>query len=651
MKNIESNLKEQRSFSPSKNFIKQANLKDKDLNNLRNKYDANPELFWSELASSELTWIKKFKSVCSGTSPFYQWFKDGTLNVSSNCIDRHIKTAKKDKTAIRHVTEDNTVTNLSYNELFSKVNSFSSALLQIGLKKEDRVIIYMPTIPESIVAMLSCARIGCIHSVVFAGFSSESLKDRINDCSAKAVITVDSFFRNGKSIKTKSVVDKALSFGCPSIKNCIVFKNSSEKINFNKPIDLWWHEILKESDSFVKPAEMSAEDLLFILYTSGSTGKPKGIIHSSAGYLLNCVLTNKWVFDLKDNDIFWCTADIGWITGHSYVVYGPLALGATILIYDGAPTYPSGDRFWKIVDENQVTVFYTAPTAIRTLMKLGDELPAKHKLDSLRLLGTVGEPINPEAWIWYYKNIGRENCPVVDTWWQTETGANMIAPIPGVYDVVPGTCTKPLPGIEIDIVDSEGQTVKKTDQGGNLVIKKPWPSMLRGIWGDKDRYVSTYWSKYKNKFYVTGDTARKDKDGNVWIMGRSDDVVNISGHRLGTMEVESAIVSHEFVAESAVVSYPHEIKGEAIHAFVVLIDNFKTHNDAEFANQLREWVKEKIGSIAKPDRISFSTNLPKTRSGKIMRRLLRNIARGEEISGDTSTLENENILNQLKDIH
>ena len=651
MENIESNLKEQRSFKPSKKFVQKANLKNKDLSDLLKKYNSDPNLFWQDLANSELTWIKKFKTICSGKSPFFSWFKDGTLNVSSNCLDRHVQTGKKNKIAIKHVSENNSITNLSYEELLAKVNSFSHALLETGLKKQDRVIIYMPTIPESIIAMLSCARIGCIHSVVFAGFSSESLKDRINDCSAKIVITVDSFFRNGKSIRAKDTVDQALSLGCPSIKNCIVFKNSSEKINFNQSIDLWWHQIVKEKGVCVAPEEMSAEDLLFILYTSGSTGKPKGIIHSSAGYLLNCILTNKWVFDLKDDDIFWCTADIGWITGHSYVVYGPLAVGATILIYDGAPTYPDGSRFWSIVDENKVTIFYTAPTAIRTLMKLGDDLPAKYKLNSLRLLGTVGEPINPEAWIWYYQNIGRGNCPIVDTWWQTETGANMIAPIPGVYDIVPGTCTKPLPGIEINIVNSQGQQVKKVNQGGNLVIKSPWPSMLRGIWGDKERYINTYWSKYNNKFYITGDTARKDENGNIWIMGRSDDVVNISGHRLGTMEVESAIVSHEFVAESAVVSYPHEIKGEAIHAFVVLINNYKAHNNIEFADQLREWVKTKIGSIAKPDRISFSTNLPKTRSGKIMRRLLRNIARGEKISGDTSTLENENILNQLKDVH
>ncbi len=407
MKNIESNLKEKRIFHPSKKFIDQANLNNENLKELINKFESDPELCWKDLAATEITWIKDFTTVCTGKSPFFKWFEDGTLNVSENCLDRHVQANKKDKIAIKHVSEDNNITNLTYEDLFLKVNAFSSGLKKLGLKKQDRVIIYMPTIPESITAMLSCARLGLIHSVVFAGFSSESLKDRINDCSAKAVITVDSFKRGGKSIRAKETVDDALDKGCPSINHCIVFKNSSEKINFDKTRDVWWHEIVdKKNGEVIDPVEMNAEDLLFILYTSGSTGKPKGIIHSTSGYLLNCILTNKWVFDLKDDDIFWCTADIGWITGHSYVVYGPLATGSTILIYDGAPTYPEGDRFWKIVDENKVSIFYTAPTAIRTLMKLGDELPKRNKLNSLRLLGTVGEPINPEAWIWYYKIIG-----------------------------------------------------------------------------------------------------------------------------------------------------------------------------------------------------------------------------------------------------
>ena len=647
MKNIESKLIESRQYKPDIEFSKKSNLNPSLLKKLNSLYKNNPDEFWSSLAKKEIQWIKGFKSICTGDAPFYEWFKEGKLNISENCLDRH---RNKNKKAIIHIAENNQKKIISYDELYILVNNFSYALKQIGLKKGDRVVIYMPTIPESIIAMQSCARLGLIHSVVFAGFSSESLKNRINDCAAKVVITVDSFMRNGKIINSKAIVDEALiNTSCPSINKCLIYKNLGTEINLNDR-DLWWHEILPSKRKIVKPEAMSSEDLLFILYTSGSTGKPKGIIHSTAGYLLNCIITNKWVFDLKDNDIFWCTADIGWITGHSYVVYGPLATGATILIYDGAPTFPKPDRFWDIIEKNKVTIFYTAPTAIRTLMKLGEDLPDQYDLSSLRLLGTVGEPINPKAWIWYQLKIGNNKCPIVDTWWQTETGANIIAPIPGVTHTTPGTCTQPLPGIEIGIVDEDGNDINEANQGGNLVIKKPWPSMLRGIWGDKKRYLETYWKKYNNNFYITGDTARKDAYGNIWIMGRSDDVVNISGHRLGTMEIESAIVSHEYVAEAAVVSYKHEIKGEAIHAFVTLKNNFINHNSAEFSSELREWVKKKIGSIAKPERISFSDSLPKTRSGKIMRRLLRNIARGEDITGDTSTLENESILDQLKNI-
>jgi len=647
MKNIESKLTESRSYKPSESFEKKANITKEILFELNSQYKKNPDIFWGELAKKHIDWIEEFKTVCSGSAPFFRWFEEGKLNVSSNCLDRHIN---KNKKAIIHISEDNNKTVITYDELYVLVNNFSHSLKELGLVKGDRVIIYMPTIPEAITAMLACARLGVIHSIVFAGFSSESLKDRINDCNAKIVITVNAFKRNGKIIEAKNTVDHALSLGCPSIEKCIIYKNINENTKFNKDKDLWWHDILAKESIVVEPEIMSSEDLLFILYTSGSTGKPKGIIHSSAGYLLNCILTNKWVFDLKDDDLFWCTADIGWITGHSYVVYGPLATGSTILIYDGAPTYPKADRFWEIIEANKVTIFYTAPTAIRTLMKLGEHLPKKYNLNSLRLLGTVGEPINPKAWIWYQSNIGGKKCPIVDTWWQTETGANMIAPIPGATQTIPGTCTHPLPGIDVDIVDDDGNSINKRNQGGNLVIRKPWPSMLRGIWNDEERYKQTYWEKYNNKYYITGDTARLDNNGNIWIMGRSDDVVNVSGHRLGTMEIESAIVSHEYVAESAVVSYQHEIKGEAIHAFVTLKNNFTEYNNTEFAKELREWVKEKIGSIAKPERISFSDSLPKTRSGKIMRRLLRNLARGEDISGDTSTLENENILAQLKNI-
>ena len=647
MKNIESSLKESRTYKPNPKFASNSNVTKKQLDDLHKNYQNDSEQFWKDLAINEIKWIKQFETCCSGVAPYYKWFEGGELNVTENCLDRFIG---RSKNAIIHISENNDKNIITYDELFVLVNNFSWALQNLGLKKGDRVIIYMPTIPESIIAILSCARLGLIHSVVFAGFSSESLANRINDCEAKAIITVDGFKRNGKLIQAKKTVDDALALGCKSVLKCIIFKHNGNRIAFNHSQDIWWDEILPNKDKIVCPEKMSSEDLLFILYTSGSTGKPKGIIHSTAGYLLNCIITNKWVFDLKEEDIFWCTADIGWITGHSYVIYGPLATGSTILIYDGAPTYPKPDRFWRIIQDNKVTIFYTAPTAIRTLMKLGENLPDNFNLESLRLLGTVGEPINPKAWVWYQTKIGNSACPIVDTWWQTETGANMIAPLPGVTETIPGTCTQALPGIDALIVDEKGNEIIKANQGGYLVIRKPWPSMLRGIWGDKKRYQETYWSKFKNKYYVTGDTARKDKYGNIWIMGRADDVVNISGHRLGTMEIESAIVSHDFVAESAVVSYKHEIKGEAIHAFVTLKDGYSEVNKKELAEKLREWVKTKIGSIAKPDKISFSNALPKTRSGKIMRRLLRNIARGEAISSDTSTLENEDILKQLQNI-
>ena len=646
MKNIESKLIESRSYKPNKDFSNQSNISSGELTKLNELYNNDPDSFWSGLARDNISWIEDFKTICTGQAPFFKWFKEGKLNVSQNCIDLHIN---KNKKAIIHISEDNKKNILTYDDLYYHVNNFSYALKKQGLVKGDRVILYMPTIPESIIAMLSCARLGLIHSVVFAGFSSESLQNRIIDCQAKIVITIDGFKRNGKIIKAKKIVDHAISLGCPSVKKCIIYQNLDIPIDFKISIDVWWHDILPGEQELIEPEIMSSEDLLFILYTSGSTGKPKGIMHSTAGYLLNCIITNKWVFDLKDNDIFWCTADIGWITGHSYVVYGPLATGSTVLIYDGAPTYPDAGRFWDIIEKNKVSIFYTAPTAIRTLMKLGEDLPDSYNLKSLRLLGTVGEPINPKAWIWYQSKIGNGLCPVVDTWWQTETGAHMIAPIPGVTKTVPGTCTRPMPGIDISIVTDDGAEITKINEGGNLVIKNPWPSMLRGIWGDSSRYKDTYWKKYNNKYYITGDTARRDENGNIWIMGRSDDVVNISGHRLGTMEIESAIVSHEYIAEAAVVSYEHEVKGEAIHAFVTLKNNHRNCSSPQFADELRVWVKKKIGSIAKPDRISFSESLPKTRSGKIMRRLLRNIARDEDISGDTSTLENESILKQLKE--
>ena len=646
MKDIQSSLKEKRSFSPKESIKKNANLKNHDLEQYTEILSNDPNKFWGSFARDLLDWDHPFDSVCYDKSPFFKWFKNGKINVTKNCVDRH---TNKNKTAIIHISEDNKKTEISYDELFDEINKFSFTLRELGLNSGDRVIIYMPTIPQSIIAMLSCARIGLVHSVVFAGFSSESLKERVIDCKAKLVITVDAFKRGGKLIHAKKIVDDAIQMNCEFVENVIIFNN--EKIDFKKmERDLIWQDIIPKKSVFVQPESLDSEALLFILYTSGSTGKPKGIMHTSAGYLLNCILTNKWVFDLKDDDLFWCTADIGWITGHSYVVYGPLASGSKILIYDGSPTFPNANRFWEIIQDNSVSIFYTAPTAIRMLMKVGENSPTDFKLTSLRILGTVGEPINPKAWMWYYRMIGNEKCPIVDTWWQTETGANMIAPLPGISNLVPGSCTKPLPGIDAAIIDNTGKEINVPNHGGDLVIKKPWPSMLRGIWGDQKRYIETYWSKYSLKYYLTGDTARYDNNGNIWIMGRSDDVVNVSGHRLGTMEIESALVSHESVAEAAVVSYSHDIKGEAIHAFVSLKNTNEEMNNEKFAEILRDWVKDKIGSIAKPERISFSDSLPKTRSGKIMRRLLRSLAREEDISGDISTLENEGVIEQLKKI-
>jgi acetyl-CoA synthetase len=514
----------------------------------------------------------------------------------------------------------------------------------------DRVVIYMPLVPQILIAMHACARIGAIHSVVFGGFSATSLKDRIEDTGAKLVITADGGWRGGRTIALKAAVDQALSAGCPTVKRVIVYRRTGEPVRMTARRDVWWDDVVEGQSPVCDPAAVAAEHPLFLLYTSGSTGKPKGIQHSSAGFLLGAKLTTQWVFDLRAEDVFWCTADVGWVTGHSYVAYGPLAAGATIVMYEGAPTYPDGGRFWKICQSHGVTIFYTAPTAIRALMKLGDELPARYDLSRLRLLGSVGEPINPEAWIWYQRVIGGGRCPIVDTWWQTETGAIMISPLPGVTATKPGSCTRPLPGIDADIVDNRGRPVTRPDTGGYLVIRRPWPSMLRTIWGDNKRYISTYWQKFQNRFYVAGDSARRDKDGYFWIMGRIDDVLNVAGHRLGTMEVESALVSHPRVAEAAVVGKPHEIKGEAIFAYVVCRGTRPTHEVAALTLELREWVSKELGAIAKPEEIRFADNLPKTRSGKIMRRLLRALARGEEITQDISTLENPAIIDQLRGV-
>ncbi|HDZ15866.1 MAG TPA: acetate--CoA ligase, partial [Methylophaga aminisulfidivorans] len=580
--------------------------------------------------------------------PHFKWFLDGKLNVSYNCLDRQLA-KNANKTAIIFEGEKGDIEKISYQALYHRVCTFANALKAQGIQKGDRVAIYMPMISEAVIAMQACARIGAIHSVVFGGFSASSLKDRIEDTQAKLVITADGGHRGGKIVELKSTTDQALEAGCNSVEKVIVFKRTANDVTMQEGRDIWWSDAIEGQADTCEPEWMDASDPLFLLYTSGSTGKPKGIQHSTGGYLLNAITTMRWVFDIQDSDVFWCTADVGWITGHTYVAYGPLATGATQVIYEGVPTVPDAGRFWDVCERHGVTIFYTAPTAIRALMKVGDELPNKYDLSALRLLGTVGEPINPEAWMWYYNVIGQSRCPIVDTWWQTETGAHMIAPVPGVTHTKPGSCTRPLPGIDAAIVNDEGEEITTPNQGGYLVIRKPWPSMIQTIWGDDKRYKETYWPYFGGKFYLAGDSARRDDSGFFWIMGRIDDVLNVSGHRLGTMEIESALVAHPLVAEAAVVGQPHDIKGEAVFAYVVLKgDRPAGGADADITKELRDWVGEQIGPIAKPDDIRYADNLPKTRSGKIMRRLLRTIAKGEEITQDTSTLENESILLQLQ---
>lgn len=647
--NIKSVLQENRVFEVPDSFSQKARITADKLNELRAKAEADHEGFWSDLAHEEIDWHKDFTiGLDESRAPHFSWFSDGELNVSYNCLDRHLE-SRGDKTAIIFEGEQGDVRKVSYRELHADVCKFANALKTQGISKGDRVVIYMPMVVEAVVAMQACARIGAIHSVVFGGFSAQALRDRIEDAGAKMVITADGGHRGGKIVKLKKAVDDALSTGCDSLETAIVYKRTKHDINMQDGRDIWWHDAVADQAETCEPEWVDAEHPLYLLYTSGSTGKPKGIQHSSAGYLLNAIVTNQWVFDIQDDDIFWCTADVGWVTGHTYVAYGPLAIGATQMIYEGAPTVPDGGRFWKMCQDHGTTIFYTAPTAIRALMRFGDEIPNSYDLSKLRLLGTVGEPINPEAWMWYYNIIGRENCPIVDTWWQTETGAQMIAPIPGATPIKPGSCTQALPGIVADVVDEQGNSITEPDQGGYLVIKKPWPSMLRTIWGDDQRYVDTYWPMFDGKYYLAGDSAHKDADGYFWIMGRIDDVLNVSGHRLGTMEIESALVSHELVVEAAVVGRPHEIKGEAVVAFVICKGDRPTGDEADEMNQtLRAWVTKEIGAIARPDDIRFSEGLPKTRSGKIMRRLLRDIAAGNEITQDTSTLENESVVLQLQ---
>jgi acetyl-CoA synthetase len=648
-KDIQSVLQEDRVFPPSKSIAHHATLKAAELKRMHEKAADDYIGFWADLATAEIEWRKPFTvPLDDSRAPNYRWFTDGQLNVSHNCLDVHLA-SRGGKLAVIFEGEPGDVRKLTYAQLYQDVCQFANALKDLGVGRGDRVIIYMPLVPEAIIAMQACARIGAVHSVVFGGFSANAVKDRIEDAGAKLVITADAGWRGGHAVELKAAVDKALAEGCPSVQRVIVYRRTGTPCSMQSSRDVWWHDAIAGKDNSCEPEWLDAEHPLFLLYTSGSTGKPKGIQHSSGGYLLNAKLTTKWCFDLKDDDVYWCTADVGWVTGHTYVVYGPLAAGATLFLYEGAPTFPDGGRFWKMCQTHGISIFYTAPTAIRALMKLGDEVPAKYNLRKLRVLGSVGEPINPEAWMWYHRVIGGERCPIVDTWWQTETGAAMMAPVPGVTATKPGSCTQPLPGIFADIVDEDGRPVKTPDAGGYLVIKRPWPSMLRTIWGDNERYISTYWEKFKNRYYVAGDSARRDKDGYYWIMGRIDDVLNIAGHRLGTMEIESALVAHPKVAEAAVVSKPHDIKGESAFAYVVL--NVKRPEGAvakQLIDELRAWVGEQLSPIAKPDEIRLTENLPKTRSGKIMRRLLRAVARGEEITQDMSTLENPAILEQLR---
>jgi acetyl-CoA synthetase len=649
---IESVLQEKRVFPPSPAFVKQANVPGMEAyKKLVAEAERDFEGFWGRLARETLSWSKPFTKVLDESkAPFFRWFYDGELNASYNCLDRHLKTIG-DKTAIIFEADDGKVTKITYRQLHAEVCRFANALRGKGIKKGDRVLIYMPMSIQAVVAMQACARIAATHSVVFGGFSAKSVQERIIDAGAIAVITADGQFRGGKEIPLKPVVDEAIGMGgCEAVKNVFVYKRSGSNVPMSAGRDTWWQDAVKGQPDTCEPTFVDAEHPLFILYTSGSTGKPKGIQHSTGGYLLWCALTMKWVFDNKPSDVFWCTADVGWVTGHSYITYGPLAVGATEVVFEGVPTYPDAGRFWKVIQDHKVNVFYTAPTAIRSLIKAGGDLPKKYDLSSLRILGTVGEPINPEAWMWYHETVGGGRCPIVDTWWQTETGGHMITPLPGATPTKPGSATLALPGIFADIVDETGQPVGR-GKGGILVIRRPWPAMLRTIWGDPDRYVKTYWpDDFKRKLYLAGDGASTDEDGYFRIVGRIDDVLNVSGHRLGTMEVESALVANsKLVAEAAVVGRPDELTGEAICAFVVLKRPAPTGDEAKkVAEELRQWVAKEIGPIAKPRDIRFGDNLPKTRSGKIMRRLLRALARGEEITQDVSTLENPAILEQLK---
>ncbi|HTT04882.1 MAG TPA: acetate--CoA ligase [Steroidobacteraceae bacterium] len=645
---IESVLQEQRSFPPPPSFAARALPDSAGLKALHRRAERDYVGFWGDLAREQLHWHRPFSTTLDESgAPNFRWFCEGELNVSHECLDVHLA-SRADKCAILFESEAGAVRRLSYRELHAAVCRLANALRSLGVQRGDRVVIYLPLVPEAVIAMQACARIGAIHSVVFGGFSALSLRERIADAGATLVITADGGQRGGQLIPLKQALDTALAEGCQSVRAVLVLRHAGVAVPMRAPRDHWWHEVCDAQSAQCAPEWLPAEHPLFLLYTSGSTGRPKGIQHASAGYLLNAKLTCQWVFDLREDDVYWCTADVGWVTGHTYVAYGPLANGATVMMYEGAPTFPDGGRFWQICQRHGVTILYTAPTAIRALMRLGDEIPARYDLSRLRLLGSVGEPINPEAWMWYHRVIGGGRCPIVDTWWQTETGAIMIAPVPGVTVTKPGSCTRPLPGVFVDIVDEEGLPVSRADTGGYLVIRKPWPSLARTIWGDNQRYLDTYWRRFGQSCYVSGDGAHRDADGDIWIVGRIDDVLNVAGHRLGTMEIESALAAHARVAEAAVVGRPHDIKGEAVLAFVVCRGGPPGDEAAALAEELRRWVAEQLSPIARPEEIRFTEALPKTRSGKIMRRLLRAVGRGQPITEDVSTLENPGIVAQLR---
>jgi acetyl-CoA synthetase len=640
---IEDLLGEDRTFPPPPDFRAKAIVRDESI---YAEADRDPEAFWAKLAG-ELEWSTPWNRVLDWQPPHAKWFVGGKINASVNCLDRHVRGARRNKAALIWEGEPGDRRTLTYFDLYRQVSAFANVLKSLGVTKGDRVALYMPLIPELAIAMLACARIGAVHSVVFGGFSAESLRDRINDSSCRLLVTADGGYRRGQIVALKKVADEAVA-GTPSIEHVVVVQRAGAAlpVEMKAGRDHWYHELMQGAPAKCDPEPMDAEDMLYILYTSGTTGKPKGIVHSTGGYLVGTYATTKMVFDLREGDVYWCTADIGWVTGHSYVVYGPLANGATVLMYEGAPDWPQKDRFWSLIEDHGVTVFYTAPTAIRAFMRWGTEFPQRHDLSSLRLLGSVGEPINPEAWVWYYKFIGGERCPVVDTWWQTETGAIMITPLPGVTTLKPGSATRPFPGISAEIRTDSGEKIEVG--GGLLALTRPWPSMLRGIYGDPDRYARQYWNKWGSGVYVTGDGAKRDADGYFWLLGRVDDVINVAGHRIGTMEVESALVDHPAVAEAAVVGRAHEIKGQAIAAFVTLKEGAGAiAQSKQLIDELKQHVVTKIGAIARPDDILFTADLPKTRSGKIMRRLLRDIAEGKAL-GDTTTLADPAVVAKLK---